>query len=164
VRLANPVVPRFLATAVGVGSAAVRNADDSVRNSAFDDESDLYADLSGALDSIIAASIEPSALTRKSCAPNAAAWTNDACLITSTFAKTAAGQRSWSPSIDNLLRHSLNTDAIGAIVTVGNGFWTADAISAIQPNLAPAIIQSARRTSRAEETGTDEATKPTKGG
>jgi hypothetical protein len=41
VRLGNPVVPRFLATAVGVRSAAVRNADDSDRSSAFDDQSDL---------------------------------------------------------------------------------------------------------------------------
>jgi len=146
VRLGNPVVPRFLATAVGVRSAAVRNADDSDRSSAFDDQSDLYADLSGP-GSIIAGAIEPPALTRKSCAPNAAAWVNDACVLTSTFVKAAAGQHTWSPlAIDNLLRHSLNTDTIGA--TVGRTAWTADAISAIQPHLAPATIQSARRDHR----------------
>ena len=121
-RLGNPVVPRFLAAAVGVGSAAVLNAYDSLRSSAFDDQSDLYADLSNP-GSIIATAIEPPALTRKSCAPYAAAWANDACVLTSTFVKAAAGQYTWSPfSIDNLLRHSLNADAMGAIIAIGNGF------------------------------------------
>jgi hypothetical protein len=112
VRLGNPVVPRYVATAVDVGSAAVRNAGDTVRSSA--DQWDLYAELSGP-GSIIAGAIEAPALTSKSCASSAAAWANDACVLTSTFAEAAAGQHTRSPlAIDNLLRHSPNNNAIGA--------------------------------------------------
>jgi hypothetical protein len=120
-------------------------------------------DLSGP-GSIIAGAIEPPALTRKSCAPNAAAWTNDARVLTSTFAKAAAGQRTWSPlAIDNLLRHSLNTDTIGA--TVGR-----TALDSRRHQRNTATLGTGHhpvrpaKPSRAEETGTDEATKTTKGG
>ena len=117
-RLSVPMVPKLLTTAAGVGSAAARISDDSIRSSALDDKSGLYVGLNGPA-SVIAGAIAQPALTRKSCAPNAAAWAGDAYVLTSTFAEAAAAQDTWSfLALDDLLHHFLKSGAIGAIPAV----------------------------------------------
>jgi hypothetical protein len=117
VRLGVPMVPRLLTTAVGVASAAARISSDSVRSSALDDQSGLFVGLNGPA-SVIAGAIAQPALTRKSCAPNAA-WAGDAYVLTSTYAEAAAAQDTRSfLALDDLLHHFLNSDAIGAILAV----------------------------------------------
>jgi hypothetical protein len=112
------MVPKLLTTAVGVGSAAARISNDSVRSSALDDQSGLYVGLNGPA-SVIAGAIAQPALTRKSCASNAAAWAGDTYVLTSTFAEAAVAQDTWSfLTLDDLLHHFLNSDAIGAILAV----------------------------------------------
>ena len=118
-RLGVPIVPKLqAAAAVGFDSAAARISNDSVRSSALDDQSDLYAILNGP-GSIAAGAIGPPALTRTSCAPNAVAWANDTCVLTSTCAEPAAGQgRGALLTDDDLFRHSRNADATGALVAI----------------------------------------------
>ena len=127
-RLGVPIVPRLqAAAAVGFDSAAARISNDSVRSSALDDQSNLYAILNGP-GSITAGAIGPPALTRKSCAPNAVAWANDTCVLTSTCAEPAAGQgRGALLTVDDLLLHSRNGDATGAIVCRAMAATTAHA-------------------------------------
>jgi hypothetical protein len=118
VRLGVPIVPRLQAAAVGFDSAAARISNDSVRSSTLDDQSDLAAILNGP-GSITAGAIGPPASTRKSCAPNAVAWANDTCVLTSTCAEPAAGQgRGALLTVDDLLLHSRNGDATGALVAI----------------------------------------------
>lgn len=118
-RLGVPIVPRLqAAAAVGFDSAAARISNDSVRSSALDDQSDLYAILNGP-GSITAGAIGPPALTRTSCAPNVVAWANDTCALTSTCEEPAAGQgRGAFLTVDDLFRHSRNAGATGAFVAI----------------------------------------------
>jgi hypothetical protein len=119
VRLGVPIVPRLqAAAAVGFDAAAARTSNDSVRSSALDDQSDLYAILNGP-GSITAGAIGPPALTRASCSANAVAWANDTCVLTSTCAEPAAGRgRGALFTVDDLFRHSRNADATGALVAI----------------------------------------------
>lgn len=118
-RLGVAMVPRFRAIAVGIVSAVARISNVSVRSSALDDQCDRYAVLNGP-GSITTGATGPPALSRKSCAPSAGACANDTYVLTSTFAEPAAGQGHGSLlTVDNLLRHSLNPDATGALAAVG---------------------------------------------
>ena len=150
-RLGVPIVPRLqAAAAVGFDSAAARISNDSVRSSALDDQSNLYAILNGP-GSITAGAIGPPALTKKSCAPNAVAWANDTCVLTSTSAELAGHGRGALLTDDDLFRRSRNADATGALVCRAMAATTAH---------APAKAPRERR----RQTGFDEATKMTKGG
>jgi hypothetical protein len=160
------MVPKLLTTAVGVGSAAARISNDSVRSSALDDQSGLYVGLNGPA-SVIAGAIAQPALTRKSCAPNAAAWAGDAYVLTSTFAEAAVAQDTWSfLTLDDLLHHFLVRCHRRDPSCSANGFETPTPSAQHSQPKAPATIHSARRChpGAAEETGTDEATKTTEGG
>jgi hypothetical protein len=155
------MAPKLRATAVGVDSAAARISNDSVRTNALDHQSNLYAVLNGP-GSITAGAIGPPALTRKSCAPSAAAWANHTHLLTTTFAEPAAGQgRGPLLTVDNLL---LNTDATGALVAVEE--TALDSPGHQLQGYSGNDNHCARRyhARAAKEMGIDKATKTTKGG